>query len=94
MARYVSLNLCSQYDTNRSKGSIFYFGYLVGQPPAGYFLQRLPIAKFLGFCTLGWGLVLMTTPACKSFAGTAANRFLLGLLESSVNPGFVLITSM
>jgi MFS family permease len=75
-------------------GSIFYFGYLAGQYPAGYLLQRLPIAKFLGFCTLGWGVILMTTPACKNFAGTAANRFLLGLLESTVNPGFVLIMSM
>jgi hypothetical protein len=36
----------------------------------------------------------MTTPACTSFAGTATNRFLLGLLESTVNPGFVLIMSM
>jgi MFS family permease len=36
----------------------------------------------------------MTTPACTSFAGTATNRFLLGLLESSVNPGFVMIMSM
>jgi MFS family permease len=75
-------------------GSIFYFGYLVGQYPAGYLLQRLPIAKFLGFCTIGWGIILMTTPACTNFAGTAANRFLLGLLESTVNPGFVLIMSM
>ncbi|KAH7094315.1 major facilitator superfamily domain-containing protein [Paraphoma chrysanthemicola] len=75
-------------------GSIFYFGYLVGQVPSGYLLQRLPMAKFLGACTLGWGIVLMTTPACTNFAGTAANRFVLGLLESTVNPGFVLIMSM
>jgi sugar phosphate permease len=34
-------------------GSIFYLGYLVGQVPAGYLLQRLPMAKFLGCCTLG-----------------------------------------
>jgi sugar phosphate permease len=33
--------------------SIFYFGYLAGQPPAGYLLQRLPIGKFLGYVTLG-----------------------------------------
>ncbi|KAL1600220.1 hypothetical protein SLS59_005844 [Nothophoma quercina] len=65
-------------------GSIFYFGYLLGQYPAGYLLQRLPIAKFIGFCTL----------ACHNFAGMAANRFLLGLLEATVNPGFVLIMSM
>jgi MFS family permease len=36
----------------------------------------------------------MTTPACKSFAGMAVNRFLLGLLEATVNPGFVLIMSI
>lgn len=36
----------------------------------------------------------MTTPACHDFAVTAANRFLLGFLESTVNPGFVLIMSM
>ncbi|KAJ4988178.1 allantoate permease [Stagonosporopsis vannaccii] len=75
-------------------GSIFYFGYLAGQYPAGYLLQRLPMAKFLGFCTLGWGVILMTTPACHNFAGMATNRFLLGLLEATVNPGFVLIMSM
>jgi hypothetical protein len=35
------------------QGSIFYFGYLLGQGPSGYLLQRLPIAKFLGCATLG-----------------------------------------
>ncbi|KAF2640279.1 MFS general substrate transporter [Massarina eburnea CBS 473.64] len=75
-------------------GSIFYFGYLAGQYPAGYLLQRLPMGKFIGSVTLGWGILLMTTPACHSFAGMATNRFLLGLLEATVNPGFVLIMSM
>ncbi|KAF2807700.1 MFS general substrate transporter [Mytilinidion resinicola] len=75
-------------------GSIFYFGYLFAQYPAGYAMQRLPIAKFLGFATLGWGIILITTPACVNFAGIAANRFLLGAVEATVNPGFVLIMSM
>ncbi|KAF2495246.1 MFS general substrate transporter [Lophium mytilinum] len=75
-------------------GSIFYFGYLFAQYPAGYAMQRLPIAKFLGFATLGWGIILITTPACVNFAGIAANRFLLGAMEATVNPGFVLIMSM
>ncbi|KAF2115264.1 major facilitator superfamily domain-containing protein [Lophiotrema nucula] len=74
--------------------SIFYFGYLLGQFPAGYLMQRLPVAKFLGFATLGWGIILMTTPACVNFGGMATNRFFLGLLEATVNPGFVLIMSM
>lgn len=75
-------------------GSIFYFGYLVAQFPSGYLMQRLPIGKFLGCSTLGWGIILITTPACHNFAGIATNRFLLGLLESAVNPGFILIMSM
>jgi MFS family permease len=75
-------------------GSIFYFGYMFAQYPAGYVLQRFPIGKVLGSTTLGWGVILITTPACRDFAGIATNRFLLGALEAAVNPGFVLIMSM
>ncbi|KAF7845962.1 hypothetical protein BT93_L5800 [Corymbia citriodora subsp. variegata] len=75
-------------------GSIFYFGYLVAQYPAGYLLQRLPTAKVLGVTTIVWGCVLITTPACTSFGGIAANRFMLGLVEAAINPGFILMMSM
>ncbi|KAL4889366.1 major facilitator superfamily domain-containing protein [Aspergillus ambiguus] len=75
-------------------GSIFYFGYLIAQWPAGLALQKLPTGKFLSLTTIGWGALLMTTPACHNFAGEAANRFLLGMLEAVVNPGFMLMMSM
>lgn len=75
-------------------GSIFYFGYLLFQFPSGYLLQRLPVGRFLSLVTIAWGIVLITTPACRSFAGIATNRFLLGALEATVNPGFVLMMSM
>ncbi|KAJ5782871.1 hypothetical protein N7457_004645 [Penicillium paradoxum] len=74
--------------------SIFYFGYLVAQYPAGLAMQKLPAGKFLAITTLIWGGLLMTTPACKNFAGLASNRFLLGALEAVVTPGFVLVTGM
>lgn len=57
-------------------------------------MQRLPVGKFLGFTGVSWGIILMTTPACTNFAGIAANRFMLGLVEAAVNPGFVLVMSM
>jgi MFS family permease len=41
-----------------------------------------------------WGALLMTTPACYNFAGIAINRFLLGMVEAVVTPGFVLMTGM
>ncbi|KAI0378717.1 MFS general substrate transporter [Hypomontagnella monticulosa] len=74
--------------------SIFYFGYLVAQWPAGYLLQRLPVGKFIGATAIVWGILTITTPACKNFAGVAVNRFLLGCFEAVVNPGFVLVLSM
>lgn len=33
--------------------SLFYIGYLVAQPVAGYALQRLPLGKFIGYTILG-----------------------------------------
>jgi MFS family permease len=52
-------------------------------------LQRIHTKK-----GIVWGGLLMTTPACYNFAGIAINRFLLGLVEAVVNPGFVLLMSM
>ncbi|KAJ4523287.1 hypothetical protein HRR78_000783 [Exophiala dermatitidis] len=75
-------------------GSIFYFGYLWAQYPGGYLLQRLRIGKVIGATTIFWGIILITTPACSSFAGMAVNRFLLGSFEAIVNPGFILIMSI
>lgn len=75
-------------------GSIFYFGYLIAQWPAGLALQKLPVGKFLAITTIVWGGLLMMTPACHNFAGIATNRFFLGLVEAVVNPGFVLLMSM
>ena len=36
----------------------------------------------------------MTTPACNNFAGIVTNRFMLGLTEATLNPGYVLMTSI
>jgi len=71
----------------------FYFGYMVSQYPSGYLLQRLPLAKVISFTALAWGIILMTTPACHNFAGIAVNRFILGVVEATINPGFILVMS-
>ncbi|KAH7403005.1 major facilitator superfamily domain-containing protein [Cadophora sp. MPI-SDFR-AT-0126] len=74
--------------------SMFYVGYLVFQFPFGFLLQHLPTGRLLSTTVICWGIVLITTPACTSFAGLATNRFLLGAFESAINPGFVLLMSM
>ncbi|KAI0857280.1 allantoate permease [Xylaria cubensis] len=74
--------------------SIFYFGYLASQFPSGYLMQRLPVGRVVSTTVIIWGVIVLTTPACKSFGGIATNRFFLGFVEATVNPAFVLIMSI
>ncbi|KAJ7486670.1 major facilitator superfamily domain-containing protein [Mycena latifolia] len=72
--------------------SIFYIGYLVSAEPMTWMLQRYPTGRVLGVICFLWGIVVMTTAASRSFAGTMVNRFILGALESCVTPGLGLMT--
>ncbi|KAI2620068.1 major facilitator superfamily domain-containing protein [Hypoxylon sp. NC1633] len=74
--------------------SIFYFGYLVAEYPGIAIIQRFPVAKFLGVNVILWGAILMTTAACSSFAGLATVRFILGMVEATISPGFVAVTGI
>ena len=74
-------------------GSMFYFGYIAAEYPTSRFLQRLPIGKYSAGCVIAWGLVLSCFAAVQNFGGAVAIRFMLGVCESAVTPGFALITS-
>ncbi|ERT01980.1 hypothetical protein HMPREF1624_00275 [Sporothrix schenckii ATCC 58251] len=73
--------------------SMFYFGYLVWEWPTNYLLQRLPLAKWSAANVIAWGIVLCCMAAVNSFASAMAVRFLLGVFEAAVSPGFALFTS-
>lgn len=75
-------------------GSIFYFGYLAAEWPAAFFIQRLPVAKFYAACILGWAIILLCTAASQNFAGLAATRFIMGMLEAVVFPISSILTVM
>jgi len=89
---------CSLFEyeerTDVFTASMFCIGYLVFQFPFGFLLQHLLTRRLLSVTVIAWGVVLISTPACTSFAGLATNRFLLGALESAMKPGFVLLMSM
>ncbi|KAF8856110.1 MFS general substrate transporter [Acephala macrosclerotiorum] len=74
--------------------SIFYFGYMFAEYPGVALLQRFPIAKFLGINIIIWASILMLTATCSSFASLATVRFLLGVFEATISPGFVAITGI
>ncbi|TVY52770.1 putative transporter [Lachnellula cervina] len=74
--------------------SIFYFGYLAGEIPANYLMQRLPIGKFAAANLLIWGVLVMLCAVAKNFAGFATLRFLMGLFEACIAPCWIHVTGM
>ncbi|KAM0811755.1 putative MFS general substrate transporter-2 [Seiridium cardinale] len=76
-----------------ASGSIFYLAYLFAQPVMSRALQYFPIGRFVSIMVIIWGILLMCTAASRSFGALMTVRFLLGAVESCINPAFVLITS-
>ncbi|KAI9497524.1 major facilitator superfamily domain-containing protein [Zychaea mexicana] len=74
-------------------GSIFYVGYLAFQIPNQYFLQRLPMSKYLGSILTVWGVCLACMALGKNFEQLAGLRFLLGFWEASTYPCIFLLIS-
>lgn len=89
---------------------IFYFGYVAGCYPVSNLDRFLSPALTLAQTSLlsqtysvrvvcpvicfVWAVIVLCTPACTSYAGILVNRFMLGLIESGVSPGFMLCTGM
>lgn len=63
------------------------------QYPTNRLLQRLPLAKYSAVCIILWGVVLSCFAAVENFSGAVAIRFMLGVCEAAVTPGFALFTS-
>ncbi|KAG1761711.1 MFS general substrate transporter [Suillus occidentalis] len=81
----------NQYDW---LGTIFYLSYLVFQYPQNLALQRFPVGKWMSINIFLWAVVLLCHTACKSFGSLLAVRFLLGMCEGAITPGFMIVTSM
>ncbi|KAK5328326.1 hypothetical protein LTR93_002111 [Exophiala xenobiotica] len=74
--------------------SIFYFGYLAGSFLSGRGLQYFHAGKYIGANYFIWGCTLLGCVGAKSYGTLLALRFLLGIFESSLVPGLLLITTM
>lgn len=57
-------------------------------------MRRLPLGKYVSLTILFWGVVLTCHAAVRNCAGLLTFRILLGALEATVTPAFVLFTSM
>lgn len=68
-------------------------GYLGFEFPAIRLLQRLPLAKYSGFCIIAWGVTLACFSTVQNFAGAVTIRLFLGIFEASVSPAWTLFTA-
>ncbi|KAL6407832.1 hypothetical protein AUP68_08857 [Ilyonectria robusta] len=74
-------------------GSIFYVGYLIWTYPTTILIARLPTGKYLTANTMFWGTAVALTATCYNFEGLMMVRFLLGIAEATITPGFMFLTS-
>uniref|UniRef100_A0A8H7NQC4 Major facilitator superfamily (MFS) profile domain-containing protein n=1 Tax=Bionectria ochroleuca TaxID=29856 RepID=A0A8H7NQC4_BIOOC len=72
-------------------GSILSLGALVGMFPSSWLIHRLPSAKYLSACSVGWSGCALIMASCHNFAGLAALRFIMGMFEAIIVPGISLI---
>ncbi|KAL6415591.1 allantoate permease [Ilyonectria robusta] len=73
---------------------IFYFGYMAGTYPVSLLAQKFPTRWVITAICILWGVVVLTTPACKTFEHFLVNRFFLGLIEAGVSPMFMMIVGL
>lgn len=66
---------------------------MIVEYPQNYIIARVPIAKYLSFSIIAWGVVLACTAACTNFASLVTVRTLLGLFESACQPAFIVLSS-
>ncbi|USP82415.1 uncharacterized protein yc1106_09689 [Curvularia clavata] len=71
-----------------------YLAVLVVEYPTNWILQRVPVAKYLGFNILAWSTVLACHALCFSFPSLVAVRTLLGMFEAVCQPAFLIMTSL
>ncbi|CAE6505530.1 unnamed protein product [Rhizoctonia solani] len=72
----------------------FYWGFLAASYPMSHLLQKFPVGKTLSLMVILWGVVVMLTVVVTSYPGIVVQRVFLGVIESAVSPGFVIISSM
>ncbi|KAG9189560.1 allantoate permease [Alternaria panax] len=71
-----------------------YLAVLVVEYPTNWILQRVPVAKYLGFNILAWSTVLACHALCFSFPALVAVRTLLGIFEAVCQPAFLIMTGL
>ncbi|QIW99508.1 hypothetical protein AMS68_005026 [Peltaster fructicola] len=86
-----ALNLVGNDFSNAS--SAFFIAVLIAAVPNMYLLQRLPVAKWLGFCLTVWGVCTAFHAVLHDYAGLLTVRVFCGIFEAGIPSALMLISS-
>jgi len=68
-----------------------YVAVVVWEIPTIYFLQKVPVAKYLAINAILWGIATACGAAATNFQTMLVCRIFLGIFEATVNPSIMLI---
>ncbi|KAK1146826.1 hypothetical protein N8T08_002587 [Aspergillus melleus] len=74
--------------------SFFYVGYLIGQWPGHYLMQRLPFGRFVAGIIFSWGVIIFLHCVAIKYGGLIVLRLLLGAVEAVVVPALEITIGM
>ncbi|KJA18418.1 hypothetical protein HYPSUDRAFT_218219 [Hypholoma sublateritium FD-334 SS-4] len=75
-------------------GTVFYISFFAFQYPQNLAIQRYPVGKWMSINIFVWAIALLAHAACKSFGALLAVRFIMGICEGAITPGFLIVTGM
>ena len=89
----LSKDLKLQGNDFSNAASAFFIAYLIAEVPNGYFLQKVPVAKWLGVNIILWGIATACCAAAFNYKSLLAARIFLGIFEAAIAPCLMLISS-
>lgn len=78
---------------NALLAALFFLGYFLFQIPGAAYARRRSARSLIFFAVVSWGVLAMLTGIVKSFWGLALVRLTLGMSESFILPGMLLLLS-
>ncbi|KAK9452663.1 MFS transporter [Dipodascopsis uninucleata] len=68
---------------------VFLIAYTIFETPSNYMLKKLRPNRWIAIIMFVWGMLCMCMAAVKSYGALTALRFLVGVSEAGLFPGFV-----
>jgi sugar phosphate permease len=72
-------------------GSLFFLGYFFFQVPGAVYARRLSVSRLVFYSLIGWGVLAALTGVIRVYWLLALDRLLLGVAESLIFPGMLIL---